>query len=293
MKYFFINCFLSISPLVWAQSLLKPISIELSPTVVIQDSGDLSAMSNRISVVYRKALIDLAREYNLNFVELDTRHIDISVNVKLGLNDKYQNAYGKFFKYTTRTLFTAAKTDTTIAIVEIIYKDINGISDVELYDDCYDSFKQVFTKIAVPLERILEPVPPNFKENCLCLSINAAIVSNKNEKSLGMLLTHVLNNAIIFQQSDHRLQYFDGYKREQPNPPPKSCHEIRGLLKDTKTKYVLELQHDQQLNLKIPKPVKTKITFKKGLIVKGDYYEAIWQINKSIYDLIENNSVSK
>ena len=68
------------------------------------------------------------------------------------------------------------------------------------------------------------------------------------------------------------------------------CHQVTGVLNDTPDNYVLAMEYDPLLNLQSPKKVKTKFVFSKKPIDEGDYYQAIWQLNKSIYDLIENNA---
>lgn len=291
MKYILL-CLAFLPETVLAQAFLKKIEIGVQPDVVCNESGDFVALAKKVSKAYEQSLKSLSNDYEFDFTKLTkeaAKSTDLVVTIKLGYNDRTSISYGELFRYKTETIFAAAKTDSVVAKVETIYKDLVGISEETLAVDSYNTFGKTMSKIAVPMNTILNPAVSKKEGDCLCVVISSILKANDSNKNTAAHFTTILNNAIVFQQSQYHVAYYDHYKGEAVSKIASPCYQIKGVLNDTLDSYVLLMEYDPLLNLQSPKKVKTKFVFAKKSIDEGDYYQAIWQLNKSVYDLIENN----
>jgi|GEM_PF-4118187 len=292
MKYIVLFYLVFLPNTVLPQAFLKKIEIGLKPDVVCNEPGNFVALAKKISNAYEKSLKSLSNAYEFNFIKVtkEADKTDLVVTIKLGYNDRTSFSYGELFKYKTETIFVAAKTDSVVAKVETIYKDLVGISEETLAVDSYETFGKTMSKIAVPMNTVLSPQVPKNESDCLCVVISSILKASEANKNTAVHFTTILNNAIVFQQSQYHVLYYDQYKEGAVSKIAGPCHQIKGVLNDTPGNYVLAMEYDPLLNLQSPKKVKTKFVFAKKPIDEGDYYQAIWQLNKSIYDLIENNA---
>ncbi|MFZ2907495.1 MAG: hypothetical protein WAZ98_14920 [Cyclobacteriaceae bacterium] len=277
-----------------AQKFLTPITIGIKRSVERNEVENSNKLSDKVATALSEAIDSLSGKYEFEFVNLaknPEEHIDLLVDISLGYNNRTSISYGSLFKYKSEITFKDFETDSTVAKVELLYKDLENIPINTLMADDYGTYDKVFSKIAVPVHRVLNPLS-DAPANCFCLAIGKVIDSKSGTSpEVAFKLTHILNNALAYHQKQYVFQYFDCYKAQSRNTEtPKTCSLINGLLEQVNGRYVLQIKYGKgPVNLTHPRQVSTTFSFDPQRIADGDYYEAIWQLNKSVYSFLENN----
>jgi hypothetical protein len=285
---------LLLSPLnVRAQKFLKPITIGLCRYDEFQDS---KALTDKVTKTFISTMDSLSKKYEFVFItdksSIQNKQIDLAVEINLDYNGSKNTSLGNLFNYKSVFLFTDLKTDSLVAKVELIYKDLENISETALRSDDYKTFDKVFSKIAIPVRFLLSPANQKTKELGLCLTVEEIIKpQNKSNLKIATDLTHILNNALVYHQKQYGLLYYDNYKTAHKlKYTSQSCSVITGSLEVIGKKYILKIKYgNTMLNPKYPRQVRTEFYLDIDRISNGDYYEATWQINKSVYSFLENN----
>lgn len=276
-----------------SQVLLRPIKIGFDKSINSEEIKEFGDLYDKLVSSIITGLDSLGRRHPINYVKLKDNlknNVDLIIRGRIYYTEKFSPNAGGLFKYKSQLSFISAKADTVIAMVEIVYKDLKKMSTQELRTDTREALEKVLDKIAVPMDSILRPNNPNNKMGRLCLKIERPIYTNlTNNKNVAEKMTHILNNALVFHQSNQRFVYLDSYRKSAKHLEEfENCYTIDGLLTEIGDKYLLELNYPKSINLSDPKNVNTIFYFDKSLIDNLDYYQAIWQLNKSVYDMISN-----
>jgi hypothetical protein len=278
-----------------AQSFLPEISVGFSEKVKIHGFDDANGLSDKLSTALKHVVDSLSKAYDYKFIissnELRTE-ADLIIDVSLRLSEVKGISYGELFKYTSIILFKEAKTDSIVAKAEITYKDLLNSSMELLISGDFSTYSKVLSKLIIPLHKTLPPTNILNDRPCLCLMLEGPSKSKINQqRNVAETLTNILNNALVHHQKYYSYEYYDKYKsKNKGTTPPRNCHSIKGTLSVVDGSYQFRLNFDNTLNLSVPKQVQVEFYFDTKRIASGDYYEAIWQINKSVYTVLDNNS---
>lgn len=153
----------------------------------------------------------------------------------------------------------------------------------------------------VPFKEILTPVNINnsfFKSFSIEKPIRSVSISNKKT---AYILTHLMNNIIVFNQETHQrrvivnyknFNYYNNYLKKRKDKRKSDIQILASLKSETKHKLILSLKFEgKDVNLITMEDISTTITLDKNRMLSGDYSEAMLKISGLLTSFIMHSTL--
>jgi hypothetical protein len=292
MKFFSVVLFIFLSFECFSQTSLKKITIAANP-IALSGFVDKEHLAEKVESALTILFDSLSREYAFDFNGIDKgAKGDIIISATIAYKVLPNFAETQLFRYNLEVDFKELKTDSVIAKVALLYKDLINIPVEILVSEGFSTYRKVFSKIILPVATPLIPAATE-SADCLCLTIKQTF--NFQQRSIAELaktLTYIYSNALSFHQGNYSYQYYNEYESGLRAKRPKSCQVIKGSLRKNGDDYHLTMRYGiRSMNLTSPRHVEKDFIFNGDRINEADYYEVIRRINKSVYSFLENNTM--